>query len=352
MSRAEPSNPSMLSVEPEACWNCAAEYDVAVAGEEFAEHRVVLERRPGPAVIDHHRPLAVERFGVAEAGRRGGPEPLQAPAIRLGQLDRRLAEQLLGHNPSIVLGQRRGELGKPGVVAGNGEVPAMRHRPGVGGSLGRIPDVDQDRPRRLAGGELGLVVEGEVVGPAGIELPVRAEPDRVRPGDEPAPERRPFGAAGRESGARPRTRRPRRVERASNKSPLYHSRRIIVIERGGNEYVARPPAIPCVHSEAEGLIRSGSVGRVGGVERAGQRLDGRRGFGWGEALDRDPGRPGVVVPVHDLEDQRLAVLGPLGVDAQLLGAAGRPRFARAAAGSGGGSSGSGSRGAGARPSRG
>ena len=63
MSLAEPSNASMLSVVPAACWNATDDH-VAVAGEELAEDGVVLERRAGAAMVDHYRTLPIERPGV------------------------------------------------------------------------------------------------------------------------------------------------------------------------------------------------------------------------------------------------------------------------------------------------
>jgi len=136
-------------------------------------------------MVDDERELAVEGRGVSETGRRRVQNLVQESPLSVGQLSGRLAQELGANSGAFVFGELGGEPGQTRVVRVDRQIVPVPHRFGIVRPIRGIPDVDQDGPRRLAGGVSGIVLEDRFVGTAPVQLPGRVAPNVTRPRAKP-----------------------------------------------------------------------------------------------------------------------------------------------------------------------
>ena len=211
--------------------------DIAVTGEKLTEDRILFKRTLSAGMVEHQWKPGIKGRSASPARRRRLPESLETRSLIVGQHGDGFPHDLLADDSAFKVDQLVGEPRQARVFGLNLEIVAMLHRGDVIGWLGRIPDVDQDRPGCLAGGIGGLVVEDGVVHPAVIELPERPESDCVRAGCELSPKRR------RREGSSSRSDHDTSQHAHRERRPGQSHRRFLVPEvdpHTGNDQRARP----------------------------------------------------------------------------------------------------------------
>ncbi len=138
---------------------CAAQDDVAVTGEVFVGHGIVIEGAAQAGMVNDYRKLAGRRSYILRGEDRRGQRAVPGGALFVVELIVLFAHHVQARHVAGELAQALGEFGDGRIDRDGAEIIAVDHGHVVLGRRG-VPDTDEDWPRPFEGRAAG----GRVVG--------------------------------------------------------------------------------------------------------------------------------------------------------------------------------------------